>query len=220
MRLNGWTPGSNPISEEWEYLNSDKMPKLFTAEQIAKVTGIEQARLLQLANEGCAPHVRLDGKEIRFLKEHIVYWIKKNLVHICDGTALSPVKVLVPGRADASKTPQELTQFAERLYYTPAWVFTGVYFLVRQNRVVYVGQGVNCGCRSLSHKDKEFDHVFVMPCPRSELNRVEAAFISVLKPEYNAIRTTSKTRNHVHSHPEAYNDPWSVLEPLIAKEAA
>jgi hypothetical protein len=218
--MSDWTPPPNPISFDWEDYNHDKMPKLFTAEQISKVTGIEEVRLLELANEGCAPHVRLDGKQIRFLKEHIVYWIKKNLVHICDGTALTPVKVLVPGAANASKTPQELTQFADRLYYTPAWVFAGIYFLVRENKVVYVGQGVNCGSRSLSHRDKIFDHVFAMPCPRKELNRVEAAFISVLKPKYNAINTRSKTRNHVNSHPEAYNDPWSVLEPLIAKEAA
>lgn len=218
--MSDWMPPPNPISFDWEHFDNHKMPKLFTAEQIARVTGIDEARLLQLANDGCAPHVRLDGKQIRFLKEQIVYWIKQNLVHICDGTALTPVKVLVPGRPDTSKTPQELTQFADRLYYTPAWLFTGVYFLVRGNKVVYVGQGVNCGSRSLSHTDKEFDCVFVMPVPRSELNRVEAAFISVLKPEYNAIRKTSKTRNHVHSHPEAYNDPWSVLEPLLAKEAA
>ncbi len=218
--MSDWLPHPNPISFDWEQYSNGKMPKLFTAEQIAKATGIEEARLLQLANEGCAPHVRLDGKQIRFLKEHIVYWVKKNLVYVCDGTTLTPVKVLVPGKADAANTPQELTQFADRLYYTPAWLFTGIYFLVCKNKVVYVGQGVNCGSRSLSHQDKEFDHVFVMPCPRAELNRVEAAFISVLKPQYNAIRKTSKTGNHVHSHPDAYNDPWSVLEPLIAKEAA
>jgi hypothetical protein len=215
-----WNPPPPQISQIWDDYKNDKMPKLYTAEQIARVTGVDESRLLQLANDGCAPHVRLDGKEIRFLKEHIVYWIKKNLVHICDGTSLSPVRVLVHSKADVAKTPKELTQFAERLYCTPAWVFTGIYFLVRQNKVVYVGQGVNCGSRSLSHADKEFDHVFVMPCPRAELNRVEAAFISLLKPEYNAIRKTSKTGNHVHSHPEAYNDPWAVLQPLVGEEAA
>jgi hypothetical protein len=215
-----WIAAPNPISEEMGFYEHGKMPRLFTAEQISKVTNIEESRLIQLANEGCAPHVRIDGKQIRFLKEHIVYWVKKNLLHICDGTTLTPVKVLVPGRANIANTPESLSQFADRLYYTPAWVFCGVYFLVRDGRVVYVGQGVNCGSRSLSHSDKKFDHVFVMPCPRQDLNKVEAAFISVLKPEYNAIRKTSKTGNHVHSCPGAYNNPWEVLSELVGKEAA
>jgi hypothetical protein len=63
---------------------------------------------------------------------------------------------------------------------------SGVYFLIRDNRVVYVGQSVNVYSRLSQHKDKTFDRFAYVPCPPEKLNRLESIYIHVLKPELNA----------------------------------
>jgi hypothetical protein len=63
-----------------------------------------------------------------------------------------------------------------------------IYFLVHESVVVYVGQTKALGQRLVSHKkEKEFDRAFYLNVPAQVLSEVEAAFIRVLKPKYNAV---------------------------------
>jgi excinuclease UvrABC nuclease subunit len=78
----------------------------------------------------------------------------------------------------------------------------GVYALVRDGRVVYVGKGKrmlprveahrgNWGRKSVpawmpvSMRGVLFDQVFVMPCRVEDLDRIERAMIDLYKPRYN-----------------------------------
>lgn len=64
---------------------------------------------------------------------------------------------------------------------------SGVYFLTRGNRVVYVGQSTNVFHRVASHtSSKQFDSMAWVPCDPSSLDRLESLYIHVLKPELNA----------------------------------
>jgi hypothetical protein len=186
--------------------------KLLTAEQVAARTGIELDRLLQLVSDGCIPHVNVDGKT-RFLREPTFEWVKTNLIYINNGTALEPLKVLSPTKA--SSAPREIAAFSERLYFMPAYVFSGVYFLVRDRKVVYVGQGLYCGSRCQQHHLKLYDSVFVMPCPKERLNQVEAAFISLLKPEYNCKHKHSVSGRRKNQDSYAYDNPEAILQEYI-----
>lgn len=63
---------------------------------------------------------------------------------------------------------------------------SGVYFLIRDGRVVYVGQSVNIHSRIATHiKDKEFDSFSFIPFPRWELDVAESLYIHALRPEIN-----------------------------------
>ena len=64
---------------------------------------------------------------------------------------------------------------------------TGVYFLLRENRVVYVGQTRNVLSRLASHKDKNWDGLFFLPAPLLYLTLIEAYYIHLLDPEYNEL---------------------------------
>jgi excinuclease UvrABC nuclease subunit len=78
----------------------------------------------------------------------------------------------------------------------------GVYALVRDGVVVYVGQGKKMIARVEAHRSNWgrksvpawmpvslrgvlFDQVFVLPCRVEDLNRIEAAMIDRYKPKFN-----------------------------------
>jgi excinuclease UvrABC nuclease subunit len=63
---------------------------------------------------------------------------------------------------------------------------SGVYFLIKNERIVYVGQSVNIYSRIADHyKNKFFSDVFSVPCPRSNLDVLESMYIHTFSPELN-----------------------------------
>jgi hypothetical protein len=62
----------------------------------------------------------------------------------------------------------------------------GVYFLIKDESVVYVGQSINIMNRVAEHnKSKDFDTFTYVQCKRENLNQIEAMYIQRLKPKYN-----------------------------------
>jgi len=71
---------------------------------------------------------------------------------------------------------------------------SGIYFLVHDNRVVYVGQSLNVISRSFGgHNDKTFDGVaYIIVEDNIHLNNLEAYFIGKFKPKYNSSIPSNK----------------------------
>jgi hypothetical protein len=63
--------------------------------------------------------------------------------------------------------------------------FTGVYFLISNNKIVYVGQSVNVYARLSAHANKNFDSFTVLPCPKEHLNVLESLYIHMFNPPLN-----------------------------------
>lgn len=61
----------------------------------------------------------------------------------------------------------------------------GVYFLIKENEVVYIGQSINIASRVTQHRDKEFDSVSYVACHRDELDILESLYILAYQPELN-----------------------------------
>lgn len=72
----------------------------------------------------------------------------------------------------------------------------GIYFLVHEKVVVYVGQSVNVYGRAFTHTDKVFDSVYYLPCPENELLKLESQWIAKLKPIYNMTGELRKRHKH------------------------
>lgn len=62
---------------------------------------------------------------------------------------------------------------------------SGVYFLIHQGRVVYVGQAVNVYVRISQHTEKKFDRYAYLPCPAHMMDKIESLYIHLLRPELN-----------------------------------
>lgn len=65
----------------------------------------------------------------------------------------------------------------------------GIYFLLRDNDVVYVGRSTNIMVRLSHHRfeaTKEFNRIFVIECPVAHMDRLERLYIDKFQPTYNA----------------------------------
>ena len=65
-----------------------------------------------------------------------------------------------------------------------------VYFLIKGEEVVYVGQTRVGMQRPLSHTDKDFDYIMVQYCDISKLDEIESKYIVKYNPIYNKTMNT------------------------------
>tara|TARA_B110000285_G_scaffold73250_1_gene84466 strand:- start:564 stop:1304 length:741 start_codon:yes stop_codon:yes gene_type:complete len=80
--------------------------------------------------------------------------------------------------------------------------YCGVYFLVKGDRVVYVGQSIHIQMRVREHaKDKDFDSFSFIRCEKKRLNVLESLYIHALRPEYQG---KSGTHGHLAA-PYSFN---------------
>ncbi len=61
----------------------------------------------------------------------------------------------------------------------------GVYFLIKHEKVVYVGQSNSLFTRISQHDNKDFDHYAFIRCEKSQLDQLESLYIHLLQPELN-----------------------------------
>ena len=70
----------------------------------------------------------------------------------------------------------------------PARAACGIYFLIKDKKVVYVGKSTDLFSRISDHKRKTgFDSFSFLPCERGDLDRLEMAYILALMPKYNRL---------------------------------
>lgn len=64
----------------------------------------------------------------------------------------------------------------------------GIYFLKKEDEIVYVGQSINIHRRVEQHKDKDFDDYSFIECEKSLLDCTEEFYILKCNPKYNKRR--------------------------------
>ena len=88
----------------------------------------------------------------------------------------------------SDEIPIEISKI-DSLFKLPKSLFNSgscIYFLCKNDKVVYVGQAENVHQRLVEHmRTKVFDAVFYLRVPAHKMNKIESALISYLKPEYN-----------------------------------
>lgn len=65
---------------------------------------------------------------------------------------------------------------------------TGIYFLIKENKIVYIGQTINFDARISQHIQKKrivFNSVYYLPISDVEMKFVEEKYIKKFKPRYN-----------------------------------
>lgn len=82
----------------------------------------------------------------------------------------------------------------------PIFPKCGIYFLIKDSEIVYVGQSIHIHGRVKTHqKDKEFDRVFFVGCTRDELNQLEAKYIRQFEPRLNRTLPDPNRKLRPHS---------------------
>lgn len=81
---------------------------------------------------------------------------------------------------------------------------SGVYFLIQNEIIVYVGQSTNVGRRIADHMStKAFDRFAVIECEQEELSKLESHYIKEFRPILNIVGIDRR-------------DDRSMIEDLIA----
>jgi len=112
-------------------------------------------------------------KEIEQLEQRITH-LEQGITHFVESSTLS--KTLTDKHMVSEQTIVEQgAPFGDQC---------GVYFLVRDNRVVYVGQSIHISVRLLDHaKYRDFDSYAFIRCPKDKLDILESLYIHALAPE-------------------------------------
>lgn len=81
----------------------------------------------------------------------------------------------------------------------PADHLSGVYFLLKADEVVYVGQSVNMYRRVEAHRlqGKDFDRVTYLPAREEVLRELEMVYIHLYRPAQNVLLPSEK-RRHIY----------------------
>jgi hypothetical protein len=83
-----------------------------------------------------------------------------------------------------------------------------IYFLVKGDRVVYVGKSDILAIRLSTHcKEKDFDRALFLRVPTDDASAIELAFIKLLRPEYNSDRDKMPVESRIaeyHGHTSRY----------------
>ena len=163
---------------------------LLTAEELAKtLPGLTANRLVELADSGFIPHVRIENGPPLFRKVEARAWCHENLLNWNRGrTYLSELRVVVypPPIPDVLELPSSILHIGHRLHLQPGLQHfgPGVYFLCLGADVIYVGQSTAPATRIGQHAEARlFDRAYILPVPVSELDDVEGTFIQLLKPK-------------------------------------
>jgi hypothetical protein len=62
---------------------------------------------------------------------------------------------------------------------------SGVYFLINDDKIIYVGQSTNVYARITSHHDKTFNSFAFIPCEPKVLDGLESLYIHIFRPPLN-----------------------------------
>lgn len=159
---------------------------LKTATEVAKILGLCEERIKELADSLFIPHWRVSDGEPLFQTTEVKKWAAQNMLRQFEGKAL-PMELVVCIEPPKACDPPLSIRYLKDLRQIPRYEYpSGIYFLVKDDKVVYVGQSVFPLQRVETHKkDKEFDRVYMLPVPKSVLNEIEGAFIRLLEPILN-----------------------------------
>lgn len=179
------------------------LPRLKTAEEIKSrlktLVGTEQ--ILKLAREGTIPHYifsdPLTGNSTFLFEASVIEkWLGECYLVENKGKwekIVSEVKLRIVTNdmsmfvADPHEIPQELCSIKE-IFQLPAdgLVPPCVYFLCKDKKIVYIGQSMCLNKRIETHqKEKDFNSVFFIPVPVSQLLEIEGAMIKHFRPPLN-----------------------------------
>ena len=138
--------------------------------------GIRKSKVLPTYAEAVAwgedQQGRLDGARARYLSESEAKTIDVPLLTSIPVTVLDAMRGIPHGVNDVI------------LASVPISENIGIYFLLRGQEVVYVGQSIDVLTRIARHKreGKWFDHYTIMAAPEDQLDRLEAMYIRAFVP--------------------------------------
>lgn len=156
---------------------------LRTAKEVAdELRVITAARIEELAAAGYMPHIVIEGRRW-YWRRQVYDYAREHMGTVVSGRPMDQEVGQPPGPDEVPpdlRSEMHALRRAEGDGYPPC-----VYFLIREQAVIYVGQSRNFSSRIQQHREKSFDYALFLPVPVEDLLRVEGEFIRRLRPPLN-----------------------------------
>ena len=91
-----------------------------------------------------------------------------------------------------------------------------VYFLIKDDEIVYVGQTVDFGQRLIQHSNKDFDRYNLIMVDEDDVDIIESAYIHFINPKINADMSYHSSKFKTREKRAKYSI-CSLMEILINK---
>lgn len=96
----------------------------------------------------------------------------------------------------------------------------GIYFLIRENKIVYVGQSKSVVARLLSHyKYKNFDRFYYCKVNESELNDYETYYILKFAPEENKTIPNNSYFKTIDQISKYFSVPVGIVDTVLREKS-
>jgi hypothetical protein len=83
----------------------------------------------------------------------------------------------------------------------------GIYFLIKDDELKYVGQSIDVEARLGGHRWRSFDPWYWVPCLPDQLNTMERQYIDLFLPSWNSDNRTALRREELaRSTPSSANE--------------
>ena len=174
--------------------------KLITIEEVSKLYGIKQEKIMEWVNACLCPYYLLAGEGPLFKKMEIKKWISDNKIIKCNGKPILTLQKILTRSADKFNIylPNALKAIKGLCIFTFEAAISGIYFLCVNDEVVYIGSSENIHTRILVHTNgssrmlelkkeygKEITAAYYLPVVSSEMRRLEDEFIQIIQPKLN-----------------------------------
>lgn len=164
---------------------SDKFLRL---PQVAEKVGLRRTAIYDLMKKGDFPQAVKIGSMTVWLESEVDGWLPAKATHVPNPATQHRLEVQKASEVITGRSLRSERMIAAKAMSnsgsTPA---SGVYFLVKDDRVVYVGQSGNVYARIAAHQSsKDFDGWCYTPCEgKKQLDILESLYIHYLQPEQN-----------------------------------
>lgn len=163
-------------------------PRWLDAEATARYISVRIDALPRLVRQGRIP------KGIEVKGRSGLWWSADGIDGLLSGADSGSWKRNETPEALSLKSVDEILSTA----IPKAAVMIGVYFLIKDGTIVYVGQSTDICARIAQHVGvKDFDSWAWVACPCAELNATELAYILALKPALNVMFSQCWLRTNV-----------------------
>ena len=185
------------ITGKHEHITDEEISwpgSLKTAAEISEQLLISEERILELTESNHCPHWMIDDKGPWFQLKEVKQWATKNLLRRSAPADL-PLKIQLFIDAPPADTsaPLSIRGILNLREIPLGGYLVGVYFLVKDDEIIYVGQSRTVLTRIHTHKaDKDFDSAYLLPTPGYMLDMVEGALIRHLSPRLNDMAPKGK----------------------------
>ena len=176
-----------PLPYKIEYKTNSYPQSLLTPQQLSEKIDFPVDRILELAKSGFLPSNCFDKTVYKFRLQEVKDWLAENMMVMNRGKMVKDgFKIIDPCPPVDDRPPMSICNVLGLAQIPNNSYQPGVYFLCKDDEVIYVGQSVSIHGRIQSHKQhKDFDRAYLLPIPESELDEIESAFIHFLKPPLN-----------------------------------